>query len=595
MKKFHYIHLIIVFTFLAITAQPQNGEYIFPDEKPSIIPLTNWKTISGDSLAYKNSSFDDSNWGTDPGFGLWKAQGYDGKGIRWYRKELFFPEPIDSLQIFALYQVAAVTASEIYWDGRLIVKNGEVGRDKDSEVAGASGRMFVIPAGLVTQGKHVIAMRISNHSSFSGIIDGPLRFGYLENISGYLFRRQAISIFLAGMFFLTALFHFIILFGRVNKWPYTIFATFSLACAGYIIIRGFLKYFQIDLSLYYLMAMLNDIPWLFMMILLPLFVLYEFDSPYKKRLSSYVIIMGVVLVVIPRLITFGQVPVEWLNFFNTFNHVHFNLSIVLSMVIAAWAGTKGKMGSLSAAVGLLIFLIGVMVSRVTGSENAWAIGFAALDIFLFVSLANQMAHRNRVHHRTELRAASLKLDLLKKQIHPHFLLNSLNSIVAWLEEDPETAAVLVNALADELRMLMDFSKEKTISLNDEIKICKAHLKIMGLRHEKDYTLNVTGIRGDERIPPLIIHTLIENGLTHGYIGRESGYFDLNCIHDSGNLKITLFNDGTVETKEGEVREGGGMKYIRARLEEIFPKRWTLKSFPKENGWMVELDIVEEEE
>ncbi len=594
MKKYHYIILQLILFLTLITAQQNNGEYIFPDEKPSIIALTNWRTVSGDSLIFKEVAYDDDHWKEDPGYGLWKARGYDGKGIRWYRKELFFPEPIDSLSTFALYQVAAVTASEIYWDGNLIVKNGEVGEDEESEIAGVSGRMYVIPGGLVTQGKHLISMRISNHSTFSGIIDGPLRFGYLENISGYLFRRQAISIFLAGMFFLTALFHFIILFGQVNKWPYALFATFSLACAGYIIIRGFLKYFQVDLSHYYLMAMMNDVPWLFMMVLLPLFVLYEFDSPYKKRVSSYIIIVGIILVVIPRLITFGRVPVEWLNFFDTFNHVHFNLSIVLSMIIAAWAGTKAKMGSLSAAVGLLIFLIGVMVSRVTGSENAWAIGFAGLDLFLFVSLANQMAHRNRVHHRTELRATSLKLDLLKKQIHPHFLLNSLNSIVAWLEEDPETAATLVNALADELRMLMDFSKAKVISLKDEIKICKAHLRIMGLRHEKDYTLSVNGVKGDEKIPPLIIHTLVENGLTHGYVGRDNGYFELNCEETPVGIKLSLFNDGIVEESDKEVREGGGMKYVRARLEEIFPKKWKLKSFPHKNGWMVELEIIKEE-
>ena len=62
-----------------------------------------------------------------------------------------------------------------------------------------------------------------------------------------------------------------------------------------------------------------------------------------------------------------------------------------------------------------------------------------------------MAEQNRRRQESELRSARLELELLKKHIQPHFLLNSLNSVIAWLEEEPSTAVRLVNALAEELR------------------------------------------------------------------------------------------------------------------------------------------------
>ena len=65
---------------------------------------------------------------------------------------------------------------------------------------------------------------------------------------------------------------------------------------------------------------------------------------------------------------------------------------------------------------------------------------------------------------------------------------------------------------DEMRMLLDFSKKKLIPLYEEINLCKAHLQVMSLRQEKSYSLDIKGEYENIFLPPLIIHTLVENGL-----------------------------------------------------------------------------------
>lgn len=587
MKKNSIIWIFFAYSLFAQQID-ETVEYIFPDETP-VVSLIGWKVANGDSTTWCDPEYDDSHWEINPGVGLWINEGKSGTGVRWYRKTLFFPEPLDSLATLALYQIAVVSANEVYWDGRLIARNGQPGIDKKSEKTGLSGQIFPIPEILTTPGKHVIALRVSNFHSFSGVIESPLQLGYFARIHEYLFRVQALSIFLAGVFFLTALFHFAILLGHGNKWPYALFSAFCLSCAVYIFIRGLLRYFQIDLNHFYTLAAVNDIPWFLMLVLLPIFFLFEFSSPYKKRITTIIIIVGLAVVIVPRLATFGVVPISWLNTFDSANRINVYFTIFVSIAVAFWALYHRMIGSLSASIGLLVFLAGVYFGNRANIENGWAIGFAVLNIFLTISLSNQMAHRSRLHHEADLRGARLEIELLKKHIQPHFLLNSLNSIIAWLEEDPPVASRLVNALADELRMLLVFSGEKLILLSEEIKLCKAHLNVMSLRQDKKYSMTVEGIQGDEKLPPLVIHTLVENGLTHGYKEKESGVFKLNCIHMKNGLRLKFFNDSHYDTDQVLTHDGTGLRYVKTRLEEAFPSSWKLNYGPVEGGWEVVIE------
>jgi sensor histidine kinase YesM len=509
------------------------------------------------------------------------------------RKTVFFPEQPDTLMTLGLYQVAAVSASEIYWDGELVACNGTVGASIDEEAYGKSGQIYCIPGRLSGAGKHVMAVRQSNFHAFSGTIDSPFRFGLLNSLRAQLFRIGAMSLFLAGIFVITALFHIAILLGHVNKWTYMLFSAFCLSCTAFIVIRSTIHYFQTDLGLYYTMALFNDIPWFLMMSLLPIFFLFKFSAPRRLTLSIAILALTLCIVILPRLVIFGLLPVSWLPLLDTINRAHSISTIVMSIFVTVWAIRKRKVGSLTVAIGLFIFLIGAYISYRAHIENGWAIGFAFLILVITISLSRQMAQRDRQLQETRLRSARLELELLKRHIQPHFLLNSLNSIVAWLEEEPSVAAKLVTSLADELRMLLTFSGRKTVSLAKEMELCRAHVQVMSLRQDKKFTFEATGAEGNERVPPLVIHTLVENGLTHGYSSKDSGTFRLTVRHDGGALRLELFNDSSLDSRAVKVVEGTGLKYVRTRLEETYPGAWELASGPVEGGWNVVIVLKRE--
>ncbi|MBD3315391.1 MAG: hypothetical protein GF344_06360, partial [Chitinivibrionales bacterium] len=420
-----------------------------------------------------------------------------------------------------------------------------------------------------------------------------IQMGYLGRLRGMLSTSQALSFLFAGMFIIASLFHFVVLFGRGYRWSYLFFSGFSLSSAAYMSIRGALRYFQIDLSRYYLLALINDIPWVLMTGLLPAFFLFEFSVPLRRRLSTAIGGMALTVVLLPRLVPFGLLPPRMLGFFATANQVHAYGTIVFSILVAVWGRLKRRQGSLTAVWGLAAFLVGVYGTNRMGFENAWAVGLLALNISLAISLARQMAQRNRRHQEAQLRSARLEVELLKKHIQPHFLLNSLNSVLAWLDEEPKTAAKLVSTLAGELRMLLSFSGERVIPLSEEIMLCREHLKLMSLRHDKEFSMVVEGGTGNELLPPLVIHTLVENGLTHGFRGRDKGAFMLSCITSPGRLELRLFNDGHVSSSGDTVREGTGLRYVKARLEEAFPGRWEVGGGAVEGGWLVVITIARE--
>lgn len=564
-------------------------QYVFPDENP-ITFLVGWRVSWGDSLQWADPSYNDSAWRAGSGVGMWVSNDLPGKGICWYRKRLFIPQPLDTLRRLALYQAAAVTASEIYWDGRLIARNGTVAASAAREEAGRSGQLFVVPRSLTTPGEHVIALSLSNHHTSSGLVEAPLHLGYFGNLHTSLFRRGAIQVFQAGIFFFTALFHLAVLLGYRDRWTRGSFAAFCASCGFYVVILGLRKYFQIDLANYYVLAAVNDIPWFFMMTLLPVFFLFEFSFPRKKTLTIAIAAVALTVIVLARLVTFGIIPAALLPYLLSANQIHVYVTTLIATGVCVWALFQRRSGSLTAIVGSLAFFVGIIVSYELRHEYGWALGFTLLIIFLTISLSRQMAQRNRQHELAQLRSARLELELLKKHIQPHFLLNSLNSIVAWVEEEPQTAGRLVNALAAELRMLLRYAGEKLIPLSEELRLCRTHLEVMSLRQCKEFSLQTRDLRGDERIPPLVIHTLVENGLTHGYGGKDQGTFVLRRENTAEGLRLVLHNDSRVTSKEPSYTEGTGYRYVKTRLEEQYPGKWALDYGPADNGWSVRLEL-----
>jgi hypothetical protein len=401
-----------------------------------------------------------------------------------------------------------------------------------------------------------------------------------------------IMFFLAGVMVFGAVYRFLNYRAAGYGRNTILFSVFVLSCAAMIVLQYLGAVVDLGPGQRLAAQLALAVAWYFMISLVPDYFIFAETFPYRWLLP--VLLVGGLFFAIPMGFAHtGHAPPGWMTPIIGANHTYLGLSLAASLWVIGWAVWKRQPGSGFALLGILSMAAGGIASWALSAGWPWAAGVAAHVVFLARVQSGRIAERMAEHRGMELRSARLEIELLKKNIQPHFLLNSLNSIIAWLEEEPRTAARLVDALADELGMLLRISSRKTIPLEEEIDLCRVHLQVMGLRQDKTYSLDCAGLAGGERVPPMVLHTLVENGLTHGYVGKTAGSFLLKREDIAGGMRLTLFNDGTPREKKEKKGEGTGLRYVRSRLEEAFPGRWRLESRPVENGWEVALDIEHE--
>jgi LytS/YehU family sensor histidine kinase len=114
---------------------------------------------------------------------------------------------------------------------------------------------------------------------------------------------------------------------------------------------------------------------------------------------------------------------------------------------------------------------------------------------------------------------------------------------------------------------------------------------MSLRLEENYLLTTEGLSGNEKVPPLLFHTLIENAFTHAK-GNYSGLkFHLRKELTTNSLLYTFTSTSSEKNSTPSNRQGIGTKYIRTALEEFAPGRWTVDQFYENGYWVVKVEVM----
>jgi LytS/YehU family sensor histidine kinase len=142
-------------------------------------------------------------------------------------------------------------------------------------------------------------------------------------------------------------------------------------------------------------------------------------------------------------------------------------------------------------------------------------------------------------------------------------------------------------------MINAISSERLIPLRQELELCKYHLTIMRLRREAQYMLHTEHLDQEATVPPLMFHTLIENGITHSFKPTEQGDFWLSYERDDHNSRYILKNNGCLLQKldlNAKVEDGMGIKYVKSRLEECYPGKWQLEYGLRDLKWEVTITL-----
>jgi hypothetical protein len=170
------------------------------------------------------------------------------------------------------------------------------------------------------------------------------------------------------------------------------------------------------------------------------------------------------------------------------------------------------------------------------------------------------------------RALKLETQTLKSLIQPHFLLNSLNAVRAYIEDRPQTAEEMLLKLTSLLRRVIQYSSMDWITVKEEMELIDDYVAVMNRRFEGDFKLRVDGVRDvPVKIPPLIVFSLVENSFKHGFAGRRSGNIHVT-MEAREKMRFVVRDDGSGNGVEDSTGTGG--QYVQARLELVYGSKFT---------------------
>lgn len=471
-----------------------------------------------------------------------------------------------------------LAARKVYWDGQLFVEDGVVGQSAQTTKPGPIRSVTPIPNTLLTPGVHALTITLANYH-IGEPVSASIYAIYLTDIeqayTGALYQTITPTIMIGALMIIA-------LFFQAIYWlyqPSASYQLFSLMCffASLLIIAEHLRaWYAYPYTWHIARLQLITTLTFISLLLLNWFYLrfYAFDK-IKQALGGVALLLVVALMIDPR--------------YDAKSIFMFLVSMISCFGINIIAFKKGRpyarLGSgLFAAILLLLALSPLSV--IYRFVEQW---FVVIHIAIVLSIMASLIAQMQSQRRQAITAARLELDLLKRNLQPHFLMNSLTLIIEWIEIKPQAAVKFVDALAQSLRDLVQFSTQSKITLADEINLCRQHLILMGYRYDCHYQLTVTGENQILDVAPAIILTQIENAFAHNRIPANSEFL-LDISKQKNQVTVELrspFKPNNRNKRNNSTNDttGTGEKYIHARLHELHGANYQYQSYSQDDQWI----------
>jgi two-component system, LytTR family, sensor kinase len=182
-------------------------------------------------------------------------------------------------------------------------------------------------------------------------------------------------------------------------------------------------------------------------------------------------------------------------------------------------------------------------------------------------------HYGRKYRERETQLVQARLDVLKAQLHPHFLFNTLNTISSLVHHDAAAADRMIARLSGLLRRTLDEAGTSEVPLRDELAFLESYLEIEQARFEDRLTVcwAVDPAALDARVPHLILQPLVENAIRHGIAPRAApGVLRIAAERVNGSLRLEVRDDGVgLGASPRAAGRGVGLRNTRARLAELY--------------------------
>jgi len=238
---------------------------------------------------------------------------------------------------------------------------------------------------------------------------------------------------------------------------------------------------------------------------------------------------------------------------------------------------------------LCIGAVAVPVGYVLGSSLAYTLLGEPLPIFepeprrIIALIATALAtmllvYLDAMRHRIESEAAArieaqrlateTQLRLLRAQLDPHMLFNTLANLRSLVEVDPKLAQSMLDSIVFYLRSTLAASREESVPLRQEFAQLSAYLEIMALRmgDRMRYSVELPAELEELRVPPMLFQPLVENAIKHGIEPKVgSSTLEVTAARDESAVVITIADTGYGLPAGSDAPDGYGVLHVRERL------------------------------
>lgn len=213
-------------------------------------------------------------------------------------------------------------------------------------------------------------------------------------------------------------------------------------------------------------------------------------------------------------------------------------------------------------------------------------------IAISINLLNYWYRQKQETIQAQNEKVIAELALIKSQLHPHFLFNTLNNLYSYTIEKSEKAPEIILKLSNLLRFMIYESNVAFISLDKEIALLREYTELEQLRYGErlDISFTISGEFRDKQIAPLLLLPFLENAFKHGISQQIDQCWISFDLRVSGSfIYFKLINSMDYERSSDDSSPGGmGLQNVKKRLALLYPEKYQLEVEAKEEVFILNL-------
>lgn len=269
--------------------------------------------------------------------------------------------------------------------------------------------------------------------------------------------------------------------------------------------------------------------------------------------------------------------------------------------------------SQSIIAGLLVSLGSFFIAALTlrfSANMGWSCygqsNYVAILIVSFISLVNGVIafiirgfitwfQEIKLKEELQQKNHEMEMALVKSQLDPHFLFNTLNNIDILILKDPAEASAYLNKLSDIMRFMLFETKTSEIPLEQELQYIDKYIALQRIRTSNDFYVNynLSGSAKNLKIAPMVFIPFIENAFKHTNNKKLKNAIQINIDIKKEAITFTCENKIDPKRKSEIYSNGLGNGLIEKRLQLIYPDKHQLKVIKHKNSYSVSLILNNE--